>query len=211
MNQETDMTDELQRIVYVKPAYDCIGVQPCVHGSPKCIPGTGGSHGRHNAEIHFTLRGTDAEITFVTGTGWDLPSVPLHYRCARNEHHPQGKFVEMHTARPRYAEQDRSDPRPDGSCANWADCYVDAGYRMADEPARLLVEQGSDAVWTWLEGEYARVVAEMDAVVLPVVQCQGSKHCVEPVRTGALDGLNLCPEHRASFEAWVRAQEAGAP
>ena len=147
----------LERIVRVKPAYDCIGVQPCVHGSPTCKPGTGGSHGRHNAEMHFTVRGADAEVSLVIGTGWDLPTVPDHH----THRGPTGRFVEFHTARPRYEGQDRREPQPGDSCYGWPGCYVDSGYSMSDEPARLLVAAGSDAVWAWLEQQYAAAQDEM--------------------------------------------------
>jgi hypothetical protein len=149
---------ELERIFYVRPAYDCIRVQPCVHGSENCIPGTGGSHGRHNAEMHLTVRGVDAEVTLVIFTGWDLPSVPDY--CQHGG--PTGGGVEFHTARPRYEGQDGGEPRPDGTCKDWAACYVDIGYSMSDEPTRLLVAEGSDAVWAWLENLHAETVAEMD-------------------------------------------------
>jgi hypothetical protein len=151
---------DLQRIVTVRPAYDCIGVQPCVHGSKTCIPGTGGSHGRHNAELHMTVRGADAEVTLVVSTGWDLPTVPDHHL-----HRVHGAFVEFHTARPRYEGQDNwRTPQPGDSCENWGACYVDSGYSMSDEPTRLLVEKGSDAVWAWLENQYTETQSEMAGV-----------------------------------------------
>lgn len=152
---------ELERIFRVRPAYDCIGVQPCVHGSETCKPGTVGSHGRHNAEMHLTVRGTDAEVTLVISTGWDLPTVPARQRLNRHQDCPNGLFVEIHTARPRYDGQDGGAPRADGTCKDWAGCYLDAGYTMSDEPTRLLVEKGSDAAWTWLEDLYYTTQAEM--------------------------------------------------
>jgi hypothetical protein len=154
-----------ERAFHVKPAYDCIGVQPCVHGSKDCIPGTGGSHGRHNAELIFTVSGPDVEVSLVVFTGWDLPTVPVHQRITRdgNYPYPRGAWVELHTARPRYEGQDREEPRPDGTCRDWAACHLDTGYSMSDEPTRLLVEKGSDAMWEWLENLHARTVAECDA------------------------------------------------
>jgi hypothetical protein len=149
---------KLERIFNVHPAYDCIGVRPCVHGSETCEPGTGGSHGRRAAEMHLTMRGPDAEVTLVIGTGWDLPTVPDHH-CHRG---PRGLFVELHTARPRYEGQDGGKARPDGTCKDWAACYLDTGYSMPDEPTRLLVEKGSEAMWAWLEDLYATTQAEMD-------------------------------------------------
>lgn len=154
------MSDELQRVFNVRPAYDCIGVQPCVHGSETCKPGTGGSHGRHAAEMHMTVRGPDAEVTLVLGTGWDLPTVPDHH----THRGPTGRFIEFHTARPQYEGQDGSPPRSDGTCKNWSGCYLNTGYSMSDEPTRLLVEKGSDAVWEWLEALYRETQDEMDGL-----------------------------------------------
>lgn len=148
----------------MKPAYDCIGVQPCVHGSPTCKPGTGGSHGRHNAELHMTVRGADAEVALIISTGWDLPTVPAHQRCIRHLDYPRGAFVEIHTARPRYEGQGRREPQPGDSCFGWPGCYVDTGFTMSDQPTRLLVEKGSDATWEWLESLYARTQAAFTGV-----------------------------------------------
>lgn len=153
---------ELERIFRVHPAYDCIGVQPCVHGSENCKPGTGGSHGRHNAEMHLTVRGPDAEVTLVISTGWDLPTVPAYQRISRRMDYPRGAFVELHTARPRYDGQDGGKPPPDGTCKNWAACYVDTGYTMSDEPTALLVQEGSEAVWAWLETLYDTTQTEIE-------------------------------------------------
>ena len=151
-----------ERIIKIRPAYDCIEVQPCVHGSKDCIPGTGGSHGRHNAELQMTVRGPDAEVTVVISTGWDHPATPDDVRIARRLDYPKGAFVEFHTAKPRYEGQESYHrPEPGDSCWGWPDCYLDTGYLMADTGAKLLVEKGSDAVWEWLENLYAETQADI--------------------------------------------------
>jgi hypothetical protein len=109
--------------------------------------------------MHLTVAGVDAEVSLAVMTGWDLPTVLAHHRL---KDYPRGGYVDFHTARPRYEDQDRREPRPDGRCRDWAACYLDTGYSMADEPTALLVEKGSDAVWEWLENLYAETVAEMD-------------------------------------------------
>lgn len=149
-------TDPLERIVKVRPAHDCIRVQPCVKGSDKC-----GSHGIGGAELTMTLRGPDAEVSLVIGTGWYLPVTPPMPAGLRD--YPNGYFVEMHTARPRYEGQEpRLDTRrPGDTCEGWADCYVDSGFLMSDEPTALLVAEGSDAVWEWLENLYETTQNEM--------------------------------------------------
>ena len=155
---------DLERVFVIRPAYDCIGVQPCVLGSADCKPGAGGSHGRNNALMYLTVRGRDAEVTLGVATGWDLPTVPERHRTSRLIDSPSGRFVEIHTAHPRYEEQPDNGPQIGGTCADWAGCYVSNGFLMADEPTRLLVEKGSDAVWEWLENLYAETQSEMAAV-----------------------------------------------
>jgi hypothetical protein len=148
------MSDEItfERIVRIKPAYDCLLVQPCVHGSEKCgtVPGQG--HGRHNAEMHLILRGPIAEVILALGTGWDHPETPREVSIRNHwETLPKGNFVEFHSSVPRYEghEPQRS------TCDTWSgECYGDVGYTMSDEPADLLVRKGSDAAWEWLEATY---------------------------------------------------------
>lgn len=154
-------TDTLERIVKFRPAHDCLRVQPCVKGSDKCKPDQGGSHGIGNVELTFTLRGPDAEVSLVIGTGWYLPVTPAVPPGRRGS--PMGYFVEIHTARPRFEGQEpRTDTRrPGDSCEKWAGCYVDTGFLMSDVPTALLVEKGSDALWEWLENQYETTQYEM--------------------------------------------------
>lgn len=133
-----------ERIVTIKPAYDCLMIQPCVHGSKDCGTKPGASHGRHNAELWMTLRNQIAEVCLVVGTGWDLPQTPM---AARIQEAPRSAFVEMHSSIPFYEEQSPQG----GQCDLWETCYGDVGYTMADQPTRLLVTEGSDAVWAWLK------------------------------------------------------------
>lgn len=140
------MTD-FERIVRVKPAYDCLVVQPCVHGSDRCGTDPGANHGRHNAELHMVLRSSVAEVLLVVGTGWELPETPAQFRLSDC---PRGQFVDFHSSMPQY---DGHEPQA-SSCDLWPVCYGNAGYTMADEPTKLLVSKGSDAVWEWLEATY---------------------------------------------------------
>lgn len=139
---------EFERIVTVTPAYDCLRVQPCVHGSSDCGTRPGASHGRHNAELRMLLRSPVAEVGLVVNTGWELPETPAGVRITRS---PSGAYVEFHSSVPSYEGHE-----PQGStCDLWPTCYGDLGYTMADEPVRLLVASGSDAVWEWLEAAHS--------------------------------------------------------
>jgi hypothetical protein len=141
---------EFERIVTVKPAYDCLMVQPCVHGSTDCGTRPGASHGRHNAELHMKLSGPAGEVILTVGTGWELPVTPRSVRIGNIIDVPRGSFVEFHSPTPQYEGHEPQSTR----CDLWPVCYGNMGYSMADEPTALLVSSGSDAVWTWLENAY---------------------------------------------------------
>lgn len=98
--------------------------------------------------MRLTLRGPVADVTLELITGWYLPETPDHIR---NGERPRlAACVEFHSSVPRYEGHD-----PQGStCDRWPVCYGDVGYTMADEPAALLVREGSEAVWAWLEAAY---------------------------------------------------------
>ena len=154
----------LQRITRITAAYDCIRNQPCVHGSEKCQPGTGGNHGIHSCELHMTVRGAQVEITLVVITGWHLPTVPLQARRRTVGTYPNGAYVEFHTAMPMHAGQEptiRTELAPDAACQAWDNCYFDRGYLLADEPTALLVAKGSEAAWEWLERTHDRALCDM--------------------------------------------------
>lgn len=158
------MNAKPERLVHIRPAYDCIRVQPCVHGSERCSSGDpGGNHGIHNAELVMTVRGPEAEVTLRVGTGWFLPVTPGS--TFNQKRYPNGYSVSFHTARPRYDGQEPREVAPQGHCKEWGQCYWDAGFPMAEEPAALLVEKGSDAVWEWLENQYNETVQEMNTLV----------------------------------------------
>lgn len=146
--QET--TADFERIVAIKPAYDCLMVQPCVHGSAECGIRLGSNHGRHNAELHMTLRGVAGEVTLRVGTGWELPETPKYARIDHNADMPRGMCVDFHSPKPQYEGHEAQSTQ----CDLWPVCYGNTGYSIADEPTALLVQSGSDAVWVWLEKAY---------------------------------------------------------
>lgn len=135
------------REITIKPAYDCLKVQPCVHGSEKCgtVPGHG--HGRHNAEMHLRLATEQSEVVWVAGTNWFLPETPLSVQLPEVS---KGRFVEWHSTTPQYEDHT---PLGGGKCPRqWDTCYLDQSYWASDEGWVLLVSKGTDAVWEWLEG-----------------------------------------------------------
>lgn len=144
------MADSFERIVTITPAYDCLMVQPCVLGSGACGTRPGANHGRNNAELRMTLRGTAGEVTLIVGTGWELPVTPKSVRLAGRSDLPRPVCVEFHSPDEQY---DGHEPQ-ETTCDLWPQCYGNVNYTLADEPTALLVRSGSDAVWEWLENAY---------------------------------------------------------
>jgi hypothetical protein len=76
---------------------------------------------------------------------------------------PHPMCVEFHSAAPQY---EGHDPRS-GDCPRWTPCYINTGFTMADAPTELLVREGSDAVWQWLERQYVEAFGPGEAEPTP--------------------------------------------
>lgn len=152
---------EFERWIEFSPAHDCILRQPCKFGSAACRPGEGGSHGRGAVTMHWYLRGERGVAQFMVFTGWHLPETaaklnepPMRLSPVTgrtwNPMEPNPADVGYHSPRPLHGgEIRREDCRIlDGPC------YYDGSGLAADEPFRLLVEHGSDAVWDFLADYY---------------------------------------------------------
>lgn len=142
---EVTDTSELTRVIKFRPAFDCIMVQPCVHGSERCIPGKGGSHGRGSVEMTMLLVGDVGAVQFGVFTGWSIDETPPNMRG-----HASPAEVGVHSRRPQY-----DDHEPQECELLNAPCYYDVGYLRAQEPWRLLRYEGHEAVWQHLESQYA--------------------------------------------------------
>lgn len=143
---------EFQREVVITPAYDCIMVQPCVHGSGKCGTVPGRSHGRHNAEMHMRLYTDTSEVVLLVGTGWCLPETPY---SAQPPGLAGGRLIEWHSTQPMYEGNSPLSDSGEDCPRKWPTCYIDQTYTPSDEGWRLLVSEGSEAVWPWLESMWA--------------------------------------------------------
>lgn len=141
-----------RRIIKIAPAYDCLSVQPCTRENDQqaCIESSGDFHGRAHAMLMMTLDHKDIEVTLVMNTKWDVPEAPKE---VRDNDGPRGAYVMTHSAFPMYADQESHA----NCCDRWEICYWDFGYTEADEPTRLLITKGSDAVWEWLDTKRASI------------------------------------------------------
>lgn len=149
MSETTQSAPELKRSMKIVPGYDCILIQPCVHGSTKCKPGSGSNHGRHSAELVMSVSYGEAEVAFLAYTGL-YPSGFLSSTPAT------GGEVVWHTSWPQdfQNEEDRGEPNENALCKNWSACYRTTAGLYAYKLFDLLISKGSDAVYEKLEEEY---------------------------------------------------------
>lgn len=140
---------KLTRIFSVNPAYDCV-VNPCKFGSDKCKPNTGSSHGRHGAELLLSVCDDIAELMLVMYTNWDMSNSPNF----RTTIWSMPAYLSVHTSYPTSDESVKS-----STCDKWPECYNRSLFSsVADKPKRLLIEEGSNKCYTWLEENFNLVL-----------------------------------------------------
>lgn len=144
----------LQRIVEFYPAWD------------KRDPDPKKDYGIHGVELLMLVLGEKGAIQFKVFTNWHLETnqTELDQRTLAKAsagimdkyvisalYHPMAADLGYHAKLPQYEDQ-----QPIDNDCKWTGgpCYYDGSGLRADAVFRLLVEQGSDAVWKRLEDEY---------------------------------------------------------
>lgn len=136
-----------QKWVEFRPAYDCIEVQPCVHGSDRCKPGEGGSHGRCCVLMGLYLRGTKGAVEFLVFTGWDHPATPEYKHSA-----PMGGYLTVHSRRPLYEDHEAN-----YTCKLLDDpCFANISATAGEPAFEILRTKGSEGIWQHMEDIYRR-------------------------------------------------------
>jgi hypothetical protein len=155
---------EFTREVTVTPAYDCTRVQPCVHGGEQCTAEGPYNHGKREAEMRLALITDNAEVSLVVRTGWWLPetvtSLPETVTSLRHNLDTMGAWLSWHSPKEIPGTEAIYTRDPERCQRGWAECWADMSGRAADKGARLLVTEGTDAVWAWLADMYREVFEE---------------------------------------------------
>jgi hypothetical protein len=157
------MAKKLTREINFFPGYDCIRFE-CKYGSDRCIPGEGGSHGKHGLTMRFLLKGDKGAVQFVVALGW-LPE-PGNYDTINLS---KGSSVYpsdlgYHAKEPQYEDQ------PVMDCSILGKCYYDGSGLNAYEPFRILCSFGEEVLWTFLEGYYNTIFEDADYPTKPVYE-----------------------------------------
>jgi hypothetical protein len=142
----------LVREIKFRPAFD------------KRDPNPSKNYGIHGAEMAWYLRGPDGAVQFVVHLNWHLPQVqremdakPLHsYDALRYMFHkPNPADLGYHSKVPRYDGQE-----PLTEKCEFTDngpCYYDGSSLNAQEGFDILVAEGDEAAWQWMERYYRSV------------------------------------------------------
>ena len=142
------------REMRLEPGHDCIRFE-CKHGSPRCVPGGGGSHGVHGITLRMVVRGDGGAVQFVAYLSDLLPGSVGHMgRRAREFDSAMAVDLGYHSKVQRYDDQGCMD-----DCEWIADgkCYYDGSGLDAEPVLDLLLERGSEGVYEYLERYYCHV------------------------------------------------------
>lgn len=153
---------KLDRIVRFNAGSDCIRFE-CIYGSNQCIPGGGGSHGRHGLEIRFVVKGEEGAVQFLLFTGWMPQYAELNEISFRSVDDWGGKFMMpadlgYHSKTPLYA--DHTATHDACEFCDGQPCYYDGSGLNANDAMYALVNGGDDGLWKFLEEYYKFTFAE---------------------------------------------------
>ena len=114
--------------------------------------------GIHGVELAFYLKGPEGIVQFKLYTNWQLPHVqkemnerPPHPRFPYMFHEPMPLDLGYHSPRPLYEGQtpiSRTCELLGGTC------YYDGSTLNAEPVFNILVAEGEEAVWNYLENYY---------------------------------------------------------
>jgi hypothetical protein len=151
----------MEHIIEFTQGYDCIKFE-CVNDSDKCIPGQGGSHGRHGLNIRFVSKGDEGAVHFLLFTGWMPQYVEESNIGSRYIPDWGGNAMAAdlgyHSKKQRYEEQMQASE----SCeyCDGQPCYYDGSGLNASDAMYALVNGGDDALWSFLDDCYKSVFGD---------------------------------------------------
>jgi hypothetical protein len=132
--------------------------------------------GVHGMEMRFVVKGPRGAVQFLLFTNWMLPHVEreLHDRYEKGESLNPCLFkgypadLGYHSPKPMY--KDQSAMRNDCDILG-GQCYYDGSGLNAERPFGILVSQGLEALWKFLEEYYGSVFSKNEMKNRTCVNC----------------------------------------
>lgn len=136
------MSNEFEKIVHITPAYD---QRNKGNGIGAC-------------RLLMVLKGPKGAVTFTMGTAWYLPATMEWKEVCIGRSGPAGWEPIGHAVGYCSPVQLHVYDDPKENC-EWlgCTCYGSIGYGISNEVKDILVSQGSDATWAWLEKYYQEI------------------------------------------------------
>ena len=138
----------MERIVNLSPAYDRRSKDPDKN------------YGIHGVELRMVVKGELGAVQFVVFTNWMLPHIYKEWETRSNPaeawmYKPMAADAGYHSPKPTHTGQ----PKPTNSCEylDGKPCYYDGSGLHAEKVFDILVSEGSNAVWEYLEQYYNEV------------------------------------------------------
>lgn len=158
----------ITKTVTFEKGYDCSGPAGCAFGKPNCAPGKGGYHGMHGANMRFVLKGAFGAVQFVVYTNWyakdtaerveqnfnTRPTYGTAGQLARLLYGPMPADLGYHALDVSDSQKEWMMARENCELLDGRPCYYDGSGLNAEPVFEILVTQGSDAVWVYLEEYY---------------------------------------------------------
>lgn len=153
------MKPKMKHLVRLESGYDCIKFE-CTNKSESCVPGSGGSHGRHGLTIRFVTKGPMGAVQFLLYTGW-LPQyvkesgIGARYIRDWGGMQPLPADLGYHSKKPLHEGQQPTDK----ACmfCDGLPCYYDGSGLNASDAMYALVNRGGKALWDFLDAYYRTV------------------------------------------------------
>lgn len=132
---------EFTREIQFQPAFDRRSKDPSK------------DYGWGTVQMRWLLKGPKGAIQFMALTGWALPHCANEFRdSGAFDDYPMGSDIGYHSPHPMYEGHKRMSDKCD--VLDGCHCYYDGSSLRAEEPMRLLIEQGHEAVWEYMERDY---------------------------------------------------------
>lgn len=127
-------------------------------------PNPSKSYGIHGVNLRFLVVGPLGVVQFLLHTNWQLPHVereldsrPVDSRFPHLSCRPVPADLGYHSPKPMYEGQT---PRDNCTYLGGRPCYYDGSGLNARKPYEILVAEGLDPMWEFLEDDYKRTFEE---------------------------------------------------
>ena len=146
----------MERLTEINPAYDKRSDEPEKN------------YGIHGVDLRFVLKGELGAVQFVIYTNWHNENVQEEFLAKRDfSNYGQRRFLPMpadvgfHSPKPMDYQDESDTSRDECPYLDGKPCYYDGSGLHADKVYWIMVNEGGEAMWDYLEEFYKDVFGEL--------------------------------------------------